>query len=84
MAIREAVICDECDALKREVNHWWRGYLRNDGSLYLLPWDSIPVLGSDASTKSEVHLCGSNCALRWVSAQMAVIAKTPEGGCIHA
>lgn len=62
--IRYTVICDICGAEKREVNHWWVGWKSENERIIIAP--------SEKGDKRCVHLCGSACVHKWVSAQMEV------------
>ena len=58
MAEVKQYICDECQAVKKEANHWWVLFPQSNGSITLFRWpqdDSIP--------QGLFHLCGQQCVI---------------------
>lgn len=74
--------CDECGALKQDVNHWWLlllGYrlFPNwppilDSSFLLIRWD-VDIADRDG----VVHLCSQKCAIARLDKWMSEKAQIP-------
>lgn len=54
---RVQVVCDLCERVKGDTNHWWQIRVCDDGSLHLRSF--IPT--DDPKT---TDLCSSNCAIK--------------------
>jgi hypothetical protein len=64
----EVYICDECQATKKDVNHWW--LLSSPertvaGEIIFSPWNDD--IANDDGVK---HLCGQACVIQAVSKSM--------------
>lgn len=61
--IIEQVVCDGCGALKGDANHWFAVESTvDDKGLTLWPIDEVP----DADASTVKHLCGTQCALKYI------------------
>lgn len=73
--------CDICGRMKEENNHWFKGFLLNQGlrvvgkdtgtvGLMIVPWDTthFDTLGAPKPLpKADAHLCGHEHAMQWAS-----------------
>ena len=70
MAKIEQFKCDGCGKLRTEdVNHWWLVYVMRGSERGM---QVQPISSADESELNESsHFCGQQCALAFISAQMA-------------
>lgn len=66
MAQIQTYECDICHTVKKEVNHWWIGYLFSE-SIAIRPIIDI------TNVQALVHLCGFDCVTKWLHQQMQEI-----------
>jgi len=84
MAKVDTYCCDECSALKKEVNHWWDIDIsvHADGEPYLMLRQHSNVV--DAPTKNFCCIEHAQKAIaRWMC-EVAVPAATADGICTRA
>jgi hypothetical protein len=60
--------CDECGAIKQEVNHWWKLQRVEDG-IVLRPFATQDCPGGQ-DVSEPLHLCGTQCVLKAISKAM--------------
>lgn len=61
--------CDICKEQKKELNHWWTGYLLlNKTEICVIPLGDGPDPGNGI-----YHLCGFDCVTKWLHQQMQEI-----------
>ena len=71
MAKIEQFKCDGCGKLSTEdVNHWWTVFTGDDG-VRMSIGRLANVDESEASSRARADFCGQQCALAFISAQMA-------------
>ena len=64
----DAYKCDECGAIKGDVNHWWQ-FVRVPGPrIVIFGWD-CPVRDENAAALVK-HLCGIECVMKTVSREL--------------
>lgn len=86
MAELNTVTCNMCNTLKRETNHWWKGYIvetvdangeHKPIGVLILPIDAErivwPIFRQQLPSAS-VHLCGEEHAQKWQGQELHKIA----------
>ena len=70
MPIATQIICDGCQAVKREVNHWYAMTITEQGA-HLQSLDDALRLSWDKRESSEIqYFCGRSCTLTAVGSWM--------------
>jgi hypothetical protein len=86
MAQIQTYECDICHTQKKEVNHWWKGFILMSGTL-AKPSDNlggvlvVPInthfidrpLNKEKLPNPNAHLCGFDCVTKWLHQQMQEI-----------
>lgn len=69
----ETVKCDNCDALRKEANHWWIVYRVETGGLMIVPFGTRVAFTNAALLVADtgVDLCGENCVAQYVSKNLS-------------
>ena len=80
MPIITQIVCDRCQAVKRDVNHWYTLTTSAEG-VQLQPLNLTLQGGTKAvSGLEKQYLCGSLCALEAVSHWMDKLHSLDEEG----
>lgn len=61
--------CDICNVQKKEVNHWFKGYVFHSGEspcVSIYPWESMKQ-----ELHGEIHLCGIEHAMQWAGRELS-------------
>lgn len=71
MADLNTQTCDMCPEVKKEVNHWFMGFVVKDGSVVIKPWNEATITTYKLIGEQCYHLCGLDCASKWLMKQLA-------------
>lgn len=63
MSLPVVPTCDKCGAQKKTANHWFVAFLSNIGV-------RIEVWGENHAAPNAFHLCGLDCANKWMLEQL--------------
>ena len=67
MSTVETLRCDECGKLRvNDSNHWLCGAFDAKSFVVISPLGMLPVEAED----EIVHLCGQECAMKWVAVKI--------------
>ena len=72
MALIHTYKCDNCGAVKQEVNHWWVARVENSGFWCV---DMQSLTETEIKTGiSLIHLCGTRCVIettdKWMTERL--------------
>lgn len=78
MKVQHPWQCDICGRTKGPSNHWWIGYPHSHPpkGLVIQRWDDALAAAEGAG---HVHLCGLQCATRWVTRFLPECDDKPQG-----
>lgn len=70
MAQLNTVTCDECGALKREANHWFKAIASKELHRFEICPFREELTGYPENGKRELDLCSESCAVKVMSRAM--------------
>jgi hypothetical protein len=76
MAEQRIYTCDECGAVKRDVNHWFKIVSTSD-SLRLVSWN-FELGGYEQDHLRVKHICGDACVTKAVAKFMTGIKRAGD------
>ena len=77
MPMISQIICDRCQAVKKETNHWYTLVVTDEGA-FIQPMALIrPGLSEAGSTQPMQYLCGRLCAIEALDQWMAECTVPP-------
>ena len=77
MPIISQIICDECQAVKKQTNHWYTLIVNGDQEACLRPMAMSPVDLLKADAAGVQYLCGRCCALEALDHWMDCLTAPP-------
>ncbi|HET7058952.1 MAG TPA: hypothetical protein VFI05_09475 [Nitrospiraceae bacterium] len=85
MPIVSQIVCDGCQAVKKETNHWYTLAIGDDHEACLRPMACTPSILLQAGAPGVVHyLCGRLCAIealgRWMEGVTVCASAENRGG----
>jgi hypothetical protein len=76
MPIISQILCDGCQAVKKQTNHWYTLFINDKHEACLRPMAMTPVELCQADVAGVQYLCGRRCVSealdRWMDGLMAV------------
>jgi hypothetical protein len=84
MPIMSQIVCDGCQAVKKETNHWYTLVVGHDHEACLRPMGFTPSALLQAGAPAGVqYLCGRLCAIealdRWMGDVTVSVAADKHG-----
>lgn len=78
MPIMSQIVCDGCQAVKKETNHWYTLVIGHDHEACIRPMSFTPAALLQAGAPAGVqYLCGRLCAVaaldRWMESATASV-----------
>lgn len=71
MPLISQIICDRCQAVKKETNHWYTLVITDEGAFIRTMAMTRPGLLEAGSTQPMQYLCGRLCAIEALDQWMA-------------
>ena len=76
MPIISQIICDGCQAVKRETNHWYTLVLNQEHQACLRPMAMTPLHLTESDARGMQYFCGRRCVAealdRWMDSLTAL------------
>jgi hypothetical protein len=83
MPIISQILCDGCQAVKKETNHWYTLVISENYEARLRPMAMTPIELCQADVAGVQYLCGRRCVSqaldRWMDGLTAVQDGRPGG-----
>ena len=77
MPMISQIICDRCQAVKKETNHWYTLVVTDEGAFIRPMALTRPGLLEAGSTQPMQYLCGRLCAIEALDHWMAECTAPP-------
>ena len=77
MPMISQIICDRCQAVKKQTNHWYTLAVTDEGAFIQPMALTRPGLSETGSTQSMQYLCGRLCAIEALDQWMAECTAPP-------
>ncbi len=80
MPIVAQIICDGCEAVKKETNHWYTLVINNNHEACLRPMSHTPPSLLQLGALQVSYFCGMRCAIDGITHWMDQLASYPKQG----